>query len=428
MKDTLNIAVAGLGTVGGGIVNLINDNHDLINKKTGKNVCLYAVSDLDASKCPPGVKFYKDALAMTADENVDIVVELIGGTGFAKDLVLSSIHNKKHVVTANKALLADFGNEIVREAEANSVSLGFEASVAGCIPIIHALKGEMASNNISQLFGIMNGTCNYILSTMEKTGRDFKEVLAEAQKLGYAEAEPSLDIDGHDTAHKLAILTSLAFHMPLNKKDIYVEGIRNISKYDIVYAKDLGYKIRLLGIARKLDSDNIAAYVFPCFVKNDTTVAAINGAYNYINVRGDFADDVSFIGRGAGASPTATAVMSDIMDIASETVSRPLIHSFNDLRSCRVQKMLDYEGTYYLRIRSVDRVGVLSKITNSLSANNISIESMIQRDVDADGYALVFFTLHKTKEANIQKVLDELEKTEEIVERPCIVRIVNLDG
>ncbi len=222
-KDVINVAVAGLGTVGGGFIDLINVNNNIINKKLGKTLKLYAVSDLDKNRCPKGdVKFYENALDMVKDENVDIIVELIGGTNFAKTLVEAAINNGKHVVTANKALLAEFGNDLAKLAEEKNINIGFEASVAGCIPIIRVLKGALSCNKISQIYGILNGTCNYILSVMEKTGREFIDVLKEAQEKGYAEAEPSLDIDGFDTAHKLSILTSLAFHMPINKKDIFV--------------------------------------------------------------------------------------------------------------------------------------------------------------------------------------------------------------
>jgi homoserine dehydrogenase len=427
MNNVVNVAVAGLGTVGGGFIDLITENGDLINKKLGKTLKLYAVSDLDKNRCPKGdVKFYENALEMVKDENIDIIVELIGGTRFAKTLVEEAIKNGKHIATANKALLAEFGNELSKMAEEKDVNIGFEASVAGCIPIIRSLRGGLSSNRVSRIYGILNGTCNYILSVMEKTGREFLDVLKEAQEKGYAEAEPSLDIDGLDTAHKLAILTSLAYHMPIKEDDIFVEGIRHISKEDISYAKDMGYKIKLLGIADRVDEKKISAHVFPCLVKNEAQIASIMGVYNCVNAKADYVGNVSLIGKGAGAKPTATAVMSDVMDIAADINTKPLIMPYDKLEDLEIMSISDYEGEYYMRLKASDETGVLSQIANVLSNNGISISTMVQDQGDENS-VMVIMTFHKTKESDVVKALKELEEIKQVLEKPCIIRIVDFD-
>ncbi len=321
MKPPLKIAIAGLGTVGAGTLKLLQDQAELLAERGGRRIVVSAVSARDRRR-DRGVelsaaRWYEDAAAMAADPEIDVVVELIGGAdGIARQVIDAALDHGKHVVTANKALMAHDGTRLAARAEAQGLALSFEASVAGGIPVIKALREGLAGNRLERVYGILNGTSNYILTTMRETGREFAEVLAEAQKLGYAEADPSFDIDGVDAAHKLAILASVGFGRPVDLAGVYAEGIRHVSRLDINFAEELGYRIKLLGIAR-LTEDGLEQRVHPCMVPRATPIAAVEGVYNAVVAEGDFVGRVVLQGRGAGAFPTASAVAADLVDIAA---------------------------------------------------------------------------------------------------------------
>ncbi|MBM3573873.1 MAG: homoserine dehydrogenase, partial [Alphaproteobacteria bacterium] len=320
MTQPLKIAIAGLGTVGAGVLKLLAEHAELIAARCGRRLVVTAVSARDRKRDRgvdlTGVRWYQDAAALAADPEIEIVVELIGGAeGVARQLCEAALDAGKHVVTANKALLAHHGTALATLAEGKGRTLAFEASVAGGIPIVKSLREGLAANRLSRIYGILNGTCNYILTTMREQRREFAEVLAEAQKLGYAEADPSFDVDGTDAAHKLAILTSLAFGAAVDLNGVHIEGIRHVSSLDIDYADELGYRIKLLGIARRTEH-GIEQRVHPCMVPKGTPIAHVEGVYNAVVAEGDYVGRVVHEGRGAGAGPTASAVVADLLDIA----------------------------------------------------------------------------------------------------------------
>uniref|UniRef100_UPI0030D6D8A6 homoserine dehydrogenase n=1 Tax=uncultured Sneathiella sp. TaxID=879315 RepID=UPI0030D6D8A6 len=320
MTTLVKIGIAGLGTVGSGVLKIIKEHGDLLEARSGARLTVTAVSGRDRGKdrgvSLDGLTWYDDATAMAEDPDVDIVLELIGGSdGVARELCEKTLRLGKSVVTANKALLAIHGNELAEIAETHGAQLAYEAAVAGGIPIIKALREGLAGNAISRVYGILNGTCNYILTEMEETGGEFDAILKDAQDLGYAEADPGFDIDGVDAAHKLALLTSVAFGTPVDFANVYIEGIRNVTAADIAAAGELGYRIRLLGVARRTEK-GIEQRVHPCMVRHETTIANVNGVFNAVVVDGDFVDETSYVGRGAGEGPTASAVVADIVDIA----------------------------------------------------------------------------------------------------------------
>jgi len=321
VKPPLKIAVAGLGTVGAGTLKLLQDQAELLAERGGRRIVVTAVSARDRRRDRgvelSAVRWYEDATAMAADPEIDVVVELIGGAdGIARQVVDAALDHGKHVVTANKALMAHHGTRLAARAEERSLALSFEAAVAGGIPVIKALREGLAGNRLERVYGILNGTSNYILTTMRETGREFAEVLAEAQKLGYAEADPSFDIDGVDAAHKLAILASVGFGRPVDLAGVYAEGIRHVSRLDIDFAEELGYRIKLLGIARRTE-DGLEQRVHPCMVSRATPIAAVEGVFNAVVAEGDFVGRVVLEGRGAGAFPTASSVAADLVDIAA---------------------------------------------------------------------------------------------------------------
>ena len=320
MSDAIRIAVAGLGTVGAGTVRLLQEHAELIAQRAGRPAMLSAVGARDRRKDRGldlvGVRWFEDVVAMAADAEVDVVIELIGGSeGTAKEVVETALRSGKHVITANKALLAHHGAALAREAEGGGGVLAYEAAVCGGIPIIKTLREGLAANRIERIYGILNGTCNFILTTMRETGREFGEVLAEAQKLGYAEADPSFDVDGVDAAHKLAILSALAYGCETDFDGVHIEGVRGISALDIDYADRLGYRIKLLGIARRTDG-GIEQRVHPCMVAKSTPIAHVEGVFNAVVAEGDFVGSIMSEGAGAGAGPTASAVVADLIDIA----------------------------------------------------------------------------------------------------------------
>jgi len=423
----LKIGVAGLGTVGVGVVKLLSNQTGLISLKGGREVKITAVSARDRSKDRgvnlSDIRWFDDPIELATDKNVDVVVELIGGEdGIAKELVEVAIANGKHVVTANKALIAHHGTEIARSSEAANVTVAFEAAVAGGIPIVKALKEGLVGNKILRIFGILNGTCNYILSEMRQTGKEFDVVLKEAQDLGYAEADPTLDIDGVDTAHKLAILASLAFGCEVNFKGIHIDGIRRISPLDVGFANDLGYRIKLLGIARQTEL-GIEQRVHPCMVPIDAPLAHIEDVFNAVVAEADFVGTTMYEGPGAGEGPTASAVAADIVDIARERISNTFTIPAIELSKSQVIPISDHVGSYYVRFMVLDKPGVFATIANALKDNDVSMGSVLQRGRSQKDAVPVVLTTHSTDECSMKATLDLIAKSEAVVEPPCMIRI-----
>ena len=430
MKAPLRIAVAGLGTVGAGTLQLLRANAELLERRAGNRLIPIAVSARDRGRDRgvdlSGLRWQVNAMAMATDPEIDVVVELIGGAdGMALDLVRAALRNRKHVVTANKALMAHHGTELARLAEEQGVSLAFEAAVAGGIPIVKTLREGLAANHINRVYGILNGTSNYILSTMRETKRDFDEVLAEAQKLGYAEADPSFDIDGVDAAHKLALLTSVAFGTAVDLSSVHVEGIRHVSALDIEYAAELGYRIKLLGLARPTEH-GIEQRVHPCMVPLKAPIASVEGVFNGIVVEGDFCGRIMLEGRGAGAQPTASAVVADIIDIAAGRRSPSFTVAASELKSQPGSPMERHRGAYYIRLMVVDRPGVIADVAAALRDERVSMEAMIQRGRAPDETVPVVMTTHEAEEAAMRRALAAIETLSTVREPPRMIRIENL--
>jgi homoserine dehydrogenase len=427
MKPALRIAVAGLGTVGAGTLQLLERQAEPLALRAGRRIVVGAVSARDRRRDRgvnlSAVRWYENAAAMAADPDIDVVVELIGGAeGVALDVVESALAHRKHVVTANKALMAKEGTRLAARAEEAGVALAFEAAVAGGIPIIKTLRESLAGNRLARVYGILNGTSNYILTTMREGGREFGEVLAEAQKLGYAEADPSFDIDGVDAAHKLAILTSVAFGRPVDLAGVYTEGIRHVSRLDIDFAEELGFRIKLLGIAR-LTENGLEQRVHPCMVSRATPIAAVEGVFNAVVAEGDFVGRVVLEGRGAGAFPTASSVASDLVDIAAGRHVPAFGVPADALSPLPGAPMEGHQGAYYIRLMVVDRPGVIADVAAALRDEHVSLESMIQRG-RAPGEAVpVVLTTHVTVEAAMQRAIARIAKLDAVLEPPRLIRI-----
>ncbi len=421
----LTLGVAGLGTVGAGVLKLLADNAALIAARAGRPVVVAAVSARDRTRDRgvnvAGLRWYDDPVALAGDAGVDVVVECIGGSeGPARALVEAALKAGKPVVTANKALLAVHGAAMAELAGATP--LCFEAAVAGGIPAIKALREGLAANNISRVAGILNGTCNYILTTMREQGREFADVLAEAQKLGYAEADPSFDVDGVDAAHKLAILAALAFGRPVDFGSVHVEGIRQVSALDFQMAEDLGYRIKLLGIAQRTEA-GISTRVHPCMVPQAAPIARVDGVFNAVVAEGDFVGRVVLQGRGAGAGPTASAVVADLIDIARGRHTPVWGCEAGALDAAPSVPMAHHTGCYYLRLMVVDRPGVIADVTGVLRDHSISLESMLQRG-RAPGEAVpVVLTTHECQEAAIVAAIAQIEALDAVMEKPVLIRI-----
>jgi homoserine dehydrogenase len=427
MTRPLSVALAGLGTVGGGVLKLLRDNADIVTARAGRPIAVTAVSARDRSKDRgfplSGLHWYEDSAALAADPAVDVVVELIGGSdGPALALAEATIGAGKPLVTANKALLAVHGADLAAAAEARGVALAFEAAVAGGIPVIKALREGLAGNRISAVAGILNGTCNYILTQMRERGREFADVLADAQKLGYAEADPSFDIDGIDAAHKLAILAALAFGRPVAFDQVYIEGIRRISALDIAFASELGYRIKLLGIARQTET-GIETRVHPCMVPQAAPIARVDGVFNAVVAEGDFVGRVMLEGRGAGAGPTASAVVSDLIDIARNRFTPVWGASAASLSTAPSVPMSDHFGPYYLRLMVVDRPGVIADVTAVLRDLGVSLESMLQRGRSPGEAVPVVLVTHETRESDMSSALDRIGALPTVMEDPTLIRI-----
>src|SRR5512140_2676268 len=385
-KKSISVGIIGFGPVGTGTARILIENADIIRRRLGIPVVLKKISDLDIKRDRGirlgEVKLTTDAMDIIKDPDIDIVVELIGGYKPAKEFILEAIKNKKHVVTANKALLAVHGEEIYSAAEKSGVTVGFEASVAGGIPILAAVRSGLAANNINSIYGIVNGTCNYILTLMTNAGRKFDEVLKEAQAKGDADADPTFDIEGIDSAHKLAVLTMLAFGTQVKFEDIYTEGISKITPLDIDFARDLGYKIKLLAITKMVNGE-AEARVHPTMLPGSYPIAQVDGVFNALSIAGDAVGSTMFYGRGAGDMPTGSAVVSDIIDIGRDILAgcakRSPVTAFRERSKLSIRKMDDITSCYYLRFSAMDKPGVLSRISGVLGKNNISISSVIQK-------------------------------------------------
>ena len=426
-NSPLKIGIAGLGTVGVGVVKLLSQQADLISLRSGRDIVITTVSARVPSKDRGvdlgGVNWSYDPIELATNKNVDVVVELIGGEdGVAKELVETAIANGKHVVTANKALIAHHGTELARSAEAANVAIAFEAAVAGGVPIVKALREGLVGNKVSRVFGILNGTCNYILSEMRQTGKNFDLVLKEAQGLGYAEANPAFDIDGVDTAHKLSILTSLAFGCEVNFEAVHVEGISRISPLDIEFADDLGYRIKLLGISRQTRT-GIEQRVHPCMVPIDAPIAHIEDVFNAVVVEGDFVGTSMYEGRGAGEGPTASAVVADIIDIARDRLLNTFTIPATELKKLKNVPISEHVGSYYVRFMVLDKPGVFATIADALKDNNVSMEAVLQRGRSKKEAVPVVLTTHSTDETSMLATLKLIEENDAVVERPCMIRI-----
>jgi len=426
-RPEFRIGMAGLGTVGVGVFKLLEANGDVLAQRCGRRLRVTAVSARDRASDRgidvSSATWYDSANDMASDSAVDVVVELIGGEdGPAKALVEAAIANGKPVVTANKALIARHGNALARAAEAKGVSLSFEAAVAGGIPIVKVLRESFAGNRLSRIYGILNGTCNFILTQMEESAADFDEVLAEAQRLGYAEADPSFDVDGVDTAHKLAILASVSFGRPVDFDAVHIEGIRHVSALDIDYARELGYRIKLLWIAGLTDH-GVKQWVHPRMVPEDSPIAHVTGVYNAVMVEGDFVGRAVFEGRGAGAGPTASAIVGDLADIARGQHVLTFGVSVDSFQTLPAAPMPRHRGPYYLRFKVLDQPGVMADISAVLRDHAVSIESVLQRGRSPDDAVSVIMTMHETEEAGMTAALAEIKNLSAVLEPPCMIRI-----
>jgi len=422
------VAIAGLGTVGAGVLKVLEKNAAEIAARAGRPIVVTAVAARNRGKdrgvSLDGLAWYDDPVEMARSADADAVVELIGGAnGPAKAMVEAALDARRAVVTANKALLAHHGAALAARAESHDAVLAFEAAVAGGIPIVKGLREGLAANRIEQVVGILNGTCNYILTVMRETGRDFDDVLAEAQSLGYAEADPSFDIDGVDAAHKLAILTSLAFGTAVDFAHVHVEGIRHVSAQDIAYADELGYRIKLLAIARRTEA-GIEQRVHPCMVSKASPIASVDGVYNAVMVEGDAVGQVAFRGRGAGEGPTASAVVADLIDIAAGRGGTPPFGVPTTAQAALVPApMGDHFGSYYVRLMVVDKPGVFAAIATALGEENVSMESVLQHGRHPDGPVAVVLTIHETTEGAFMRALERMRTVEGVLDTPRAIRI-----
>jgi homoserine dehydrogenase len=430
VKPPLKIAIAGLGTVGVGTVRLLRQNAELLERRAGRKLVVVAVASRDAARDRgidlSGVRWESNTVALAAAPDVDVVVELIGGSdGVARDLVTAALRAGKHVVTANKALVAHHGAALALLAEENGAALAFEAAVAGGIPILKALREGLSANNVKRIYGILNGTCNYVLTMMRETGREFAQILAEAQRLGYAEADPAVDIDGIDAAHKLALLAAIAFGTKVEFAGVHVEGIRHVSALDIAFADDLGYRIKLLGLARLTDT-GLEQRVHACMVPRTAPIAHVDGVYNAVVVEGDFVGRVMLEGRGAGAEPTASSVVADLLDIAGGRTTTSFAMPASQMKDAAIAPMERHRGAYYVRLMVLDRPGVIADVAAALRDEQVSMEQMIQRG-RAPGEAVpVVLTTHETDEAAMRRALDRITRLGTVVETPRMIRVENL--
>jgi len=435
MADKIvKVGIVGFGTIGCGVAKLLTENADSIAARTGLRLELACVVDTDTTserpvKLPEGV-LTDDLSSLLNDNTIGIGVETVGGTDIAKDIQLRMLEAGKDVVTANKALLAEHGNELYRAAHKYGRCIAFEASCAGGIPIVSAIRTGLSANNITAMYGIVNGTCNYILSNMTSKNEDFYEALAQAQEKGYAEADPTLDVSGGDSAHKLAILGSIAFGCEIALEDIFVEGIDGISKDDIRYGTEMGYCLKLLAIGQKDAQNRISLRVHPCFIARENSLARVEGPFNAVSIFGSAVGQVMYYGRGAGMMPTASAVVSDIIDVAlgnSATTFRQLNLRSRSETAPFIEKIDNIVSRFYIRIMCKDKPGVIAQWSKVLADNQISISGAIQHeDTGPDNTVPVVIATHTTMQKNITAALEGMEKLDVIGGKPVCIRIVDI--
>jgi homoserine dehydrogenase len=432
----INVGLLGIGTVGGGTWEVLNRNQEEITRRAGRGIVIAKVADKDterAKKITGGnVAVTADANEVVTDPNIDIVIELIGGYGVAKDFVLKAIANGKHVVTANKALLATHGNEIFAAAQKKGVMVAFEAAVAGGIPIIKALREGLTANRIEWIAGIINGTSNFILSEMRDKGLAFGDVLKEAQKLGYAEADPTFDIEGIDAAHKLTIMSAIAFGIPMQFDKAYTEGISKLTREDIQYAEQLGYRIKLLGITRRTP-EGIELRVHPTLIPAKRLIANVEGVMNAVLVKGDAVGATMYYGAGAGSLPTASAVVADLVDITRLHTADPenrvphLAFQPDQLAATRILPMEEVTTSYYLRLRVADQPGVLADITRILADGKISIDAMVQKEPsEGEDQVDIIMLTHKTREKEVNAAITRIEVLPVVKSKVTRIRLEEL--
>ncbi|HMK61629.1 MAG TPA: homoserine dehydrogenase [Dissulfurispiraceae bacterium] len=431
-KKEISVGIIGYGIVGSGTVRILLENGDLIKERTGCNIKLKRIADKDIAtdrgiKLPQGM-LTNDANSVLHDPEIDIVVELVGGIHPAKEFMLEAIRNGKHVVTANKALIAIEGNDIFASAAERGVEVGFEASVAGGIPIIKVIREGLVANKMIAIYGIINGTSNYILTKMTEEKVEFSVALAEAQRLGYAEADPTFDIEGIDTAHKLTIISSLAYGIPLSYDEVYKEGITKITARDIDFAAEFGYKIKLLAIA-KADDGEIEMRVHPTMVPNEYLISKIDGVFNAVYIEGDAVGSTLYYGRGAGDMPTGSAVVSDIVDIGKNIGSGGSarmsgVYCAGKKTSVKkIKKMEEIESMYYFRFSALDQPGVLSKIAGILGSYNISIASVIQKGRNVAGSVPLVVLTHVARERDVMRAVSEIDALAVVPEKTLYIRV-----
>ena len=432
----IHVGLLGIGTVGGGTFSVLRRNQEEISRRAGRGILIKAVADKDVERARKLVggnaEITDDAFALVSRPDIDIVVELIGGTKVAKDLILAAIENGKHVVTANKALLAIHGNEIFLAAQKKGVMVAFEAAVAGGVPIIKALREGLSANRIEWIAGIINGTSNFILSEMREKGSSFGEVLAQAQKLGYAESDPTFDIEGVDAAHKLTIMAAIAFGIPMQFDKVYTEGISKLTKEDIRYAEELGYRIKLLGITRRT-AKGIELRVHPTLIPSKRLIANVEGVMNAILVKGDAVGPTLYYGAGAGAEPTASAVVADLVDVTRMHTADPeqrvphLAFQPDRMSDLTILSMDQVETSYYLRLRVFDRPGVLADITRILADQAISIDAMVQKEPsEGEEQVDIIMLTHLTVEKNINDAIGRIESLPVVSGKVIRIRLEEL--
>lgn len=428
MTAQINIGIAGLGTVGGGVVKILQSQADLLTRRTGKKLVVTGVAarkrDKDRGLDLSGVEWFEDPLALAKSSKIDVLVEVIGGSeGPARHACEAALMLGKPVVTANKALVAHHGGLLAQLAEEKKTPFAFEAAVAGGIPIIKMLREGLAANAFSRVVGILNGTCNYILTSMESSGASFDDALRAAQEKGYAEADSTFDIDGLDTAHKLAIVAALAFGMLPDLNDLHVEGIRTVSAEDVKYAAELGYRIKLLGICAKTDK-GIEQRVHPALVPRHAPIAEVDGVFNALQVDGDAVGSVFIEGRGAGEGPTASAVVADLIDIARGTYLNPFILPAASLGKAKIVPMKEMTMPYYLRLKVEDQAGVLADIASAFRDAGVSVSSLIQHGYQTYEPVDIVIITHAAPEENMQRALERISTLGAVINAPNMLRIV----
>ena len=437
MQNKINVGLIGAGTVGSGAYKILKENFNEIYRKTGKEIVVFALAEKDTKRAKEVVDdktlIFEDAFDLVKDQNIHIVVELIGGTGISKDLVVEALKNNKHVVTANKALIAMHGEELVDLAIKHNVNLSYEAAVAGGIPIIKAIREGLAANKIEWIAGILNGTTNYILTEMKENNLAFEVALKQAQELGFAEADPTFDIEGVDAAHKITILASIAFGIPINFNAAHIEGISNLAQKDIIYAEELGYKIKLLGITKNTN-DAIELRVHPTLIPEKRLVANVDGAMNAVLVKGDMVGPTMYYGAGAGSEPTASAVVADIIDLArnlesNNTTPIPILGFVkNAIKSKKMLSIEEINSEFYLRFSMGNESGVLAKITQVFAQHSISIDAMVQKEVQEDDEIVdIILVTSNMVEKEMNKIINEIEALPENKDKVVKLRIEQLN-